>query len=128
LGVTVCRGGAMHGRIISNFALKFVVVGLPAIGIFLADSTLWNVIWWTSYVLIGLWWAKHEIVTKTVIGTIWAQIPLILLSELHIRSPLAWGAAGVWLVLVYWHTYRQAIVMNRAMGAENAGMHVSGSV
>jgi hypothetical protein len=108
----------MHRRIISNFALKFVLIGLPAIGILTAHSTLCNLIWWAAYLLIGFWWAQHEMVTKTVMGTIWVQIPLILLFDLRLTSAAAWGAAGLWLGLVYWYIYRQAILMNRVMGSD----------
>ena len=88
---------------------------------------LWNVIWWAAYLAIGLWWARHEIVTKTVIGTIWAQAPPILLLEFRMTSALAWSVAVVWLSLVYWHIYKQAILMNRAMDLDAPGMHASRS-
>ncbi len=101
-----------HFRIISNFAWKFILFGLPAIGIFIADSVLWNIIWWILYLSWGFYFAKLEILSKTCIGTIWAQIPYIILLDIGVNNIVAWFLAGLWAVLCYLHIYRQAILMN----------------
>ena len=107
----------MHARIVSNFALKFVMFGLPAIGIIMAESMAWNIVWWVLYFLWESYLTKHEIFTTTGIGTMWAQLPYIVLIEMEVSNHLLWGGANLWAAMVYWTIYRQAMLINAKMKA-----------
>lgn len=106
----------MHGRIIGNFVLKFIFLGLPAIGIIIAESTLWNSIWWVVYFAWGAALAKHELATKTCIGTIWAQLPFLILIEFQLASIWLWLGAGLWAGMAYVAIYKQAVTINAMLG------------
>lgn len=104
----------MHLRIVSNFIIKFILLGLPATGIIWSNGLTWNIVWWVIYFVWGGFWAKHEIVTKTCIGTMWVQIPFVIIIDLDLRNAIVWPVAAIWAGLVYWHIYNQAVLMNRA--------------
>ena len=99
----------LHIRIVSNFVLKFVVVGLPAFGMIMAESYRWNIIWGAAYLAWGLYFVKDEIVTKTVIGTMWVQLPFVILIEMRVVDFLYWTGASIWAVLSYLVMYKQEI-------------------
>lgn len=105
----------MHFRILSNFILKFGLLALPAVGILCADLILWNVVWWVAYFAWTAFFAKYEILSKTVIGTNWAQLPFILLLETDLTRYVLWAGASIWSAMSYLHMYKQALLVNRTM-------------
>jgi len=100
-----------HFRILTNFVVKFAVLAIPAVGIVLADSLLWELVWWGVYIAWGSFLARYEVLSKTVIGTMWAQAPFVLLLDFRVTETGAWLAAGLWGGLSYWYIYRQALLL-----------------
>lgn len=106
-----------HLRIVGNFALKFVLLALPAVGILLSHSSAWNVVWWLAYLGLGIVLARYEQLSNTMVGTMWAQSPIIILLETEVSNQVLWALAGLWAALAYGYIYREALLLNRSVAA-----------
>ena len=76
-----------------------VVMGLPSIGLLLAQSLPWNLVWWTIWIIWFLFWVRDTPPAPLAIFA--ALVCVVIYFEASLTGRLwSFGLAGILLVLV----------------------------
>lgn len=92
-----------------TLTIRFVIVALPAIGVFYFESLLGRAVFAVLWLSWGLLIAKKEVGTSTVVGTMHVQLPIILIELFSLRS--AWITIPLYIYAAFalvtvWSHYR----------------------
>lgn len=95
----MAQGRGIHWDVVGWLLLGAVLMALPTVGIFMASSTLWNIIWWV--VFVG--WSCVFIASSapSAVGIFVALVLIVIYFETLPEGRFwAYALAGTQIVLV----------------------------
>ena len=80
----------------SYLVFKAVILWPPAIGVLVATSMLWNIVWWVVWLAWMMWICATPVGDKSFHAVSWILIPLVIWLEAFQDSKLATAAVILW--------------------------------